>query len=145
MNIAVGADHRGYAQKELLKNKRELAGHTIEWVDAGAFDAQRSDYPEYAQLVAQKVSAHEVDCGILLCGTGTGMAMAANRFAAVHAGVAWNVTVAQRCKEEDNVNVLVIPSDFVDDAQMVAMVQAWLTAKFKNGRYEQRIDMIDVI
>jgi ribose 5-phosphate isomerase B len=143
MKIVIGADHRGFAHKEVLKRQTHIAGHTLSWIDAGAFNEERSDYPEYAQIAAGMIIDHEADCGILLCATGVGMAVAANRFPHIYAAVVWNNEVARRCKEDDNTNILVIPSDFVSDDQIFEMVRVWLEASFKGGRYQQRLSMID--
>ena len=79
----------------------------------------------------------------MLCATGVGMAIAANRFPNIYAGLAWNEEIARLSKEDDNVNVLVLPSDFVSNEQMIAMTRAWLSAQFNEGRYAKRIAMID--
>jgi ribose 5-phosphate isomerase B len=81
--------------------------------------------------------------GILLCGTGVGMAITANRFPGVYAGLVWNEEIARLAKEDDKVNILVLPADFVSLDQLVAMVKAWQTAQFNEGRYAKRIAMID--
>ncbi len=143
MKIAIGADHRGYAHKQFLLQHAMIADMPIEWIDVGAHDQERSDYPEFAKLVAEKVSAGEVDRGILICGSGIGMAVAANRFSGVYAAIVWNEQVAKISREDDYSNVLVVPSDFVNKEQSLAMVDAWLHATFRGGRYKQRIDMID--
>ena len=80
--------------------------------------------------------------GVLLCGTGGGMAIAANRYKDIYAVVAWNVEIARRCKQEDNANVLVLPCDFIAKDDAVIMINEWLSQEFKGGRYAQRIAMI---
>jgi ribose 5-phosphate isomerase B len=143
MKIALGTDHRGFVLKELLKKHASIAGKNIEWIDCGAYDADRSDYPIFADRVCAAMQDKSVDSGILLCGSGVGMSIAANRRAGIFAALAWNQDVARQCKQEDNANVLVLPADFISEAQMLAMVTAWLGATFKGGRYQERIKMID--
>lgn len=141
MNIAIGADHRGFAYKEFIKKQFPA----IEWHDVGADSAERSDYPAFSTLVCDLILQGKVQAGVLICGSGVGMAIAANRYKNIYAGVVWNEQVACVGKEDDNVNVLVIPSDFVTQEMAVACIKAWMGASFKHGRYQERIDMIDQI
>lgn len=139
MKIAIGADHRGFAQKEFIKQYIS----SVEWIDVGTYTTDRTDYPIYAIKVVDLVTHNQVDYGILLCASGGGMAIVANRYAHIYAVAAWNVEIAQQCKAEDNANVLVLPSDFVTNDDAVAMINIWLTTTFKGGRYAERIAMID--
>ncbi len=139
MKIAIGADHRGFALKEFLKREMEM----IEWVDVGAFDTERSDYPTFAHHVAQKIMSGDVTHGILICGSGAGISIAANRHQGIFAGVVWNDNVVRAAKADDNINVLVIPSDFVSMQEAMRFVRIWLETKFKEGRYQERLDMIE--
>ena len=144
ISIAIGADHRGFKLKEFLKQQHSCAGHTIAWQDCGACDDQRSDYPIFAHLVCQQMLTDHIMYGVLLCGTGVGMAIAANRFEGIYAAVAWNIDIARLAREDDNCNVLVIPADFCDEQLAWRMVEVWLASKFKEGRYAERIGLIDV-
>lgn len=143
INIVVGADHRGYAMKEYLKQTQLSTIYNLEWVDVGAYNDERSDYPFFAQEVAKLIVAGKASLGILLCGTGIGMAIAANRFKGIYAGLVWNEEVARLSKEDDNVNVLVLPSDFVSLNDAEKMVNVWLHASFKGEEYRERLCMID--
>jgi ribose 5-phosphate isomerase B len=160
MKIAIGADHRGFEYKEYIKKNlvldfqhspaqagfaRESTPGDLRFIDIGAFTSQRSDYPEYAIAVAELVASGAADCGIVICGSGIGMAVAANRYQGVYAGILWNEVVARFAREHDNINIASIPSDFVSDKQAVSILQAWLTSRFLGGRYQKRIDMIDAI
>ncbi len=140
MKIAIGADHKGFAQKERIKKN---LNESIDWIDVGAFDAQRTDYPIFAQKVTQLIQRKEVQAGVLLCATGIGMAIAANRFDGIYAGLVWNKEIATLAKEDDNMNVLVIPSDFVSNDQLIPIITSWLDAHFKGERYQQRLDIIN--
>lgn len=143
INIAVSADHRGYIFKEYLKLQTQLGNYAIVWHDFGTFSPERTDYPPFAQDVVHAIRKGEVQLGIVLCGSGIGMAIAANRFPGIYAGVAWNPDVARKAKEDDNVNVLSIPADFVQQDDLKKLVEAWLSATFKQGRYADRLAMID--
>lgn len=139
MKLAIGADHHGFPGKEYLKQQLT----DIEWLDVGTFNTERTDYPLFAKKVCEAILKGQAQQGILLCGTGVGMAIAANRFTGIYAGLAWNKEVARLAKEDDNVNVLVLPSEFVTNEQMVVIVSEWLSAQFNEGRYATRIAMID--
>jgi ribose 5-phosphate isomerase B len=143
LTIALGTDHRGYDYKLVIQNGVSLETKHINWIDVGAFSAERSDYPSFAVSVVRAVRSGQAHAGILLCGTGIGMAIAANRFEGIYAGVAWNAEVARRAREEDHVNILVLPADYITPAQSIPIIQAWLEATAKSGRYADRIAMID--
>lgn len=145
MKLAIGADHRGFEYKEYIQAHKFVTPSAISWLDVGTFTADRTDYPLYATQVAELVAAGTVDRGILICGSGIGMVIAANRYKGVYAAIAWNETVAHFAAEHDKVNVLSIPSDFVTEHMAVAMIQEWLSTSFLGGRYQQRIDLIDKI
>ena len=146
MKIIIGSDHRGFAYKQLIQEQmRDIDLTPIEWIDVGAFDKERSDYPQFAIDVAQRIVQKQAQFGVLLCGSGVGMAIAANRFPGIYAAIAWSEEAAIMGREDDNTNVLVIPSDFVSGEQAVPILRAWLRAEFKKGRYQERLDMIDKI
>ncbi len=145
MNIAIGADHRGFACKAYLKQYVVGKDDPIAWIDVGAFDDERSDYPVFAEAVSSSILSGDAQRGVLICGSGVGMAIVANRYPTLLAGVVWNEEVARKSHEHDKTNILVIPSDFVTKEQAVVLVNAWLEAKFKGGRYQERIDMINKI
>jgi ribose 5-phosphate isomerase B len=145
IRLAIGADHRGFVLKNFLKEYKNIGHYTIEWHDVGAYTKERSDYPVFACAAAQLVCNKTVDAGIIICATGVGMAVVANRFKGVYAGVAWNEETAALAKQDDNSNMLVLPASFITQQQAHAMVSAWLLAKFKGGRYAQRIALIDTI
>jgi ribose 5-phosphate isomerase B len=143
MIIAIGNDHHGFKQKKIIKEQLQLTHRTIEWLDVGSFSAERVDYPSYGIAVARALRKGKAQYGILLCGTGVGMTIVTNRFKGIYAALAWNEELAHKSKEDDNANILVIPSDYVTNEQAVSMIAAWLSAQFKGGRYQDRITMID--
>jgi ribose 5-phosphate isomerase B len=143
LKIAIGTDHRGFDHKNVIQNGVSNDVRHIEWIDVGCFSKERTDYPHYALEVVKLIQDKKADVGILLCGTGIGMAVAANRFEGMFAGVVWNTQTAQRAKEEDNINILVLPADYITAQQAVQLVMIWLDTQFKGGRYQERIEMID--
>lgn len=143
MHIAIGADHRGFEHKEYIKQHASLYQMHIQWHNVGAFNDERSDYPEFVKSVCDLVLQGKVERGILLCGSGVGMSIAANRFAGIYAGLVWSTEVARMSRADDNTNVLVLPADFVTAELSVEIIKGWLETEFKNGRYKQRLEMID--
>lgn len=139
MKIAIGADHRGFRLKEFIK--KHVA--SVEWIDVGTHNEDRTDYPLYAAQVIDCMKADQAQYGVLICASGGGMAIAANRYSTIYAVVVWNAHIAELSKTEDNCNVLVFPSDFITPEDSLAMIQVWLEAKFKGGRYAERIAMLD--
>ena len=143
LHIAIGTDHRGFKQKELLKQMQSLAGCIIAWQDVGCMSEKRCDYPPFAQAVCKLILEKKADYGILLCGSGIGMSIAANRFSGIYAGLVWNPTIARVAREDDHINVLVLPADYLTPHEVVAITTAWLSAQEKSGRYVDRLTMID--
>jgi len=141
MKIAIGADHRGFAYKEYIRTHCTQ----LMWVDVGAATDARSDYPIFAHRVCSAMQAGLVDKGVLLCATGVGMAIAANRFVGIYAAVAWHIQIARLSVEHDKVNLLVLPTDYLSCQQSVEIIDAWLSAQFLGDRYQKRIDMIDAL
>ncbi|MGB8467883.1 MAG: RpiB/LacA/LacB family sugar-phosphate isomerase [Candidatus Babeliales bacterium] len=141
--LAIGTDHRGYALKEQLIAIRTVGSFAITWADVGCNSAERTDYPPYADAVVQEMMSHRARFGILLCGTGHGMAIAANRHKKIYAAVVWHESMAVSAKQDDNANILVFPADSMTVEKVVACITAWLNSAFKGGRYAERLAMID--
>ena len=119
----------------------------VQWDDVGAPNAQRSDYPVFAKKVVSAILEDESEFGILICGSGVGMGITANRFKGIYAGLCFTPEMATVARSDDNINVLVLASDFLEHQQAVdivaAVIQAWGAQTFKGGRYQERLDMID--
>jgi ribose 5-phosphate isomerase B len=137
VKVALGADHRGFALKEELK--RWLAGRGHEVIDCGPGNADRVDYPDYAFKVADLVARRRVDRGILMCSTGIGMSIAANRFAKVRAALCSGTRYARLSREHNDANVLCLGADFVSAALAQRIVGVWLKAEFTGGRHARRV------
>lgn len=139
--IPIGADHAGFALKERLK--RELSTLGYEPLDLGTSSEASTDYPDYAHPVAERVEQGTAQRAVLLCGTGLGMAYAANRHHGVRAAVAWTPEVARLARAHNDANILVLPARFVTEEEGVAILRAWLTEPFEGGRHQRRVEKIE--
>ncbi|HTY08287.1 MAG TPA: ribose 5-phosphate isomerase B [Candidatus Edwardsbacteria bacterium] len=140
MNVAIGADHRGYPLKERLKNA--FAGQRIEFTDFGTKNTESCDYPDFAIPVAEAVAAGSAERGILICSSGNGMLIAANKVKGVRAAIAFTPEMARLSRLHNDANVLAIPADYLDPQLVPAIVRVWLETPFEGGRHERRINKI---
>lgn len=141
--IAIGADHGGYKLKEEIKRYLEEKG--IECIDIGTYSEERTDYPIYAEKVAQKIVSGECDKGIILCRSGAGVAMVANKFKGIRAASIHNEVEAKFAKSDDNINVLTLGGDYITVNEAICIIRNWIATEFKGGRYQERIDMVEKI
>ena len=139
--IPIGSDHAGFALKQAQINELRAAGYDPD--DVGTYSTESTDYPDFAHAVASRVEHGEAARGILLCGTGLGMAYAANRHPGVRAAVTWTPEVAALARSHNDANVLVLPARFVTEAEAVSILRAWLTTPFEGGRHARRIAKIE--
>ena len=140
MKIAIGADHAGFEEKERLKPLLKELG--VEFEDFGAVSTDSVDYPDFAAKVARKVADGEFDQGLLVCGSGTGMAIAANKVHGVRAAVAWNEETARLAREHNDANILALGARTTPEQEIPKIVRAWIEAKFAGGRHEKRVEKI---
>jgi ribose 5-phosphate isomerase B len=143
MKIAVGSDNRGFALKGRLVQMLREAGHEVE--DAGTCESQQVDYTDFAEVVSRKVSRGEAERGILICGTGIGMAITANKFPGVRAATAHDVLTAEMCRRHNDVNVLCLSGDMLGERPIDDMISIWINTPFEGGRHARRLDKIRVI
>lgn len=143
MKIAIGADHAGFEEKEKVKKTLDRLG--VEYTDMGTNSTESVDYPDFAQKVGEAVAAGEYDRGILVCGSGTGMAIAANKVPGIRAAVAWNEEIAKLSRHHNNANVLALAARFIPDEEQEKIVKAWLETGFDGGRHERRVEKIEQI
>ncbi len=141
--VALGCDHGGYELKEEIK--KYLDEIDVKYKDFGTYNKERTDYPIYAEKVAKSIQAKECDCGILLCRSGAGMTIAANKFKGIRAALGVNEEIAQASKADDDVNVLVLPAQYITLSAAIASIRAWIATEFKGGRYSERLQMIKEI
>jgi ribose 5-phosphate isomerase B len=144
MKIALGSDHGGYNLKQALIPF--LQERDILVADAGTNNSEESvDYPDFAERVALLVSHNEADAGILICGTGIGISIAANKFPGIRAALVTDDFMARMAKEHNNANILVLGGRVLDEQKACDLVGAWLDAKFEGGRHQGRLDKITEI
>jgi ribose 5-phosphate isomerase B len=140
MKIAMGADHAGYELKDKIRQHLEKKGFQVE--DEGTRSGESVDYPDYARLVARDVSRGRADLGILVCGSGIGMAMAANKVAGVRAANVTSEYEAQMSREHNNANVLALGARILKEDEALRIVDKWLATSFAGGRHERRVEKI---
>jgi ribose 5-phosphate isomerase B len=133
MKIALGSDHRGYQLKGRLDKALRELGHEV--IDVGVADSHRVDYTDYAEVVSQKVAAGDVDRGILICGTGIGMAITANKFPGVRAATVHDELTAEMCRRHNDVNVLCLSGDMLGERPIDDMIDIWLKADGMPGAW----------
>lgn len=143
MKIAIGADHAGFLLKESLRKELVRQGHVVD--DHGTSNQESCDYPDYARLVAQDVAAGRADFGVLVCFTGTGMVISANKVAGVRAAWAANADEVGLARAHNNANVLAIGSKYTSEEAAVEMVNVFLRTDFEGGRHQRRVNKIGAI
>ena len=136
--IAIGSDHAGYEYKEMLVDYLVSEGYQVE--DVGPFSADSVDYPDFIHPVAEKIESHQAELGIILCGSGNGAAITANKHQAIRAAIAWNEDLATLARQHNDANILSIPARFVSKELAVAMVDVFLKTEFEGGRHQRRVD-----
>jgi ribose 5-phosphate isomerase B len=143
MRIAIGSDHAGFRLKEeLVKHLREK-GSEVE--DEGTRSEESTDYPGYAHAVADAVTSGKADLGIVICGSGNGVNITANKHHGIRSALAWNVEVAQLGRQHNNANVLALPARYLSGAEAMAITDAFLAASFEGGRHQRRVAGIEHI
>ena len=140
MRIALAADHAGYAEKERLK--AVLSDLGIEFDDLGTRSEDSVDYPDFARAVAEQVADGRVEQGLLVCGSGTGMAITANKVPGVRAAVAWSEETARLARQHNNANVLAIGARTTPPTDIPKIVRAWFSTDFEGGRHATRVNKI---
>jgi ribose 5-phosphate isomerase B len=143
MQIGLACDHGGFELKEELKAFLTSVG--VEPVDMGSFNEESVDYPDYGVLVAEKVSRGDLERGILICGTGIGMSIVANKFPGVRAALANDLYSARCSREHNDANVLVIGGRIIGRGMALEIVKVWLNTSFAGGRHQRRIDKIKAL
>ena len=140
--IPIASDHAGFELKEKLK--QQLAALGFEVQDLGTYSPASADYADFAHPLAEVVGKGDVKRGVLLCGTGLGMAYAANRHPHVRAAVAWTPEIAALARKHNDANVLVLPARFVSEEDGEAILKTWLETPFEGGRHERRVEKIEL-
>lgn len=141
--IALGCDHGGFKLKEEIKKYLDELG--LEYKDFGAYNEERTDYPIYAKKVAEEVSTKRCELGILVCRSGTGMTIVANKFRGVRAANFTNEEETRLSKSDDDINIAVFGGDYITPNEAIRMLRIWIATEFKGGRYLERLQMIQDI
>lgn len=136
--IAIGSDHAGFEEKENVKKILDELG--VEYEDVGTFSTDSVDYPDFAQKVGEKVSGGEAEQGILVCGSGIGVSIAANKINGIRAALAWNEETARLSRQHNNANVLTIGARVTPQEDIPKIVKSWLEAEFEGGRHAGRVE-----
>lgn len=138
--IALGADHAGFQYKDAIAALLKQKGFQVK--DYGTHDADSVDYPDFAHPVANAVESGEAVLGVLVCGSGNGVAITANKHQDIRAALCWNVDIAQLAKQHNNANIICIPARFVELSTAEEMVEAFLSTPFEGGRHQNRVAKI---
>lgn len=140
MKIAIGCDHAGFELKEKLKSYLESKEWDIK--DFGAYSEERADYPDFAHLVANAVEKKEADYGLLMCGSGNGINMTANKHKGIRSALCWNAEIAELARLHNDANILTLPARFITEEEAKKCVEVFYTTEFEGGRHTGRINKI---
>jgi ribose 5-phosphate isomerase B len=138
MKLAIGCDHAGFSLKEFLKSNF----NEIDWLDKGCYSPDSVDYPDLAHAVARSIEDEETELGILICGSGNGISIAANKHAGIRAAIAWKPELASLARQHNDANILSLPARFISESEAIEIVKAFLEASFEGGRHQTRVDKI---
>lgn len=142
MHIAISCDHAGFDLKEKIKSVLTQQGHTVK--DFGPQTPERMDYPDAIHPLAKAIDSGEFEQGIIICGSGNGVAMTANKYPNVRAGIAWEPELAELTRQHNNANVLSLPARFISEEVALACVDKFLHTAFEGGRHEARVNKIAI-
>jgi ribose 5-phosphate isomerase B len=140
MRIAIGSDHRGFALKGVFSNHLRKSGREV--LDFGCSSEDSVDYPDFALQVAQAVARRRANLGILICSSGIGMSITANKVRGVRAALCFNELMAARSRQHNDANVLCLGADYISRRKALATLDAWLSAEFEGGRHKRRLNKI---
>ncbi len=140
MKIAIGGDHAGFEYKEEIISKLKAEG--VEVTDCGPFSLESCDYPDFVHPVADAVENDDVDLGIIICGSGNGVAMTANKHQGIRAALAWDVEIAELARTHNDANIVSIPARYVSLEKAKQIADVFLKTDFEGGRHQRRVDKI---
>ena len=140
MNIAIGCDHAGFPYKDGLVAMLQSQGHMV--LDFGTHSFDSVDYPDFAHAVAEAVEGGQADRGVLLCGSGNGVAITANKHQHIRCALCWTEELAALARQHNNANVIALPARYVPEILAQAMVRIFLNTEFEGGRHGRRVDKI---
>jgi ribose 5-phosphate isomerase B len=140
LKIAIGCDHAGFLLKEELKSYIEKRGNSVK--DFGCYSEERADYPDAAHAVAKSVTSKESEIGILICGSGNGINMTANKHQEIRSALCWNKEIAELARLHNDANIIALPARFITIKEAIEMVDVFLQTNFEGGRHSQRVNKI---
>ena len=141
MRVYIASDHAGYAMKEAIKRH---FSDVFEWEDLGTHSSESVDYPDFAHPLAEAVAKSPENRAVLLCGTGNGVAMTANKHTDVRAALCWNTEIAALARQHNNANVVVLPARFIPEEEAFAIVNTFFNTPFEGGRHARRVEKINI-
>jgi ribose 5-phosphate isomerase B len=140
--ISIGSDHAGFELKEKVKEHLKSKGFQV--LDKGCFSPDRADYPDYGHAVALSVTHKESELGILLCGSGVGISISANKHKGIRAALCWNPEIAKLSRQHNDANVLVLPARFISAEAAFECADIFISEQFEGGRHQARVDKIEI-
>jgi ribose 5-phosphate isomerase B len=141
MIIALGADHGGFLAKTNIINYLKEQGHEV--IDMGCNSLDSCDYPVFGLKVGEAVASKQADIGIVVCSSGVGISISANKVKGIRCGLAWNPTIASLVRAHNNCNVLAVPGKYLSDSEVLEIIKAFLETEFEGGRHARRVEIID--
>lgn len=142
IKIAIGSDHAGFELKEKLITYLKSRSSTV--IDKGCYSSERADYPDYGHAVAMAVLNKEAQFGILMCGSGNGINITANKHKGIRAALCWNSEIAALARQHNDANILVLPARYMSVEEAYKCIDVFLTEKFEGGRHQDRVEKIDI-
>lgn len=139
IKIAIGCDHAGFNLKEVIKTTFQ---DSYEFIDFGCNGPDSVDYPDHAHPVANAVESDDALLGILICGSGNGINMTANKHAGIRSALCWETEIASLARQHNNANIVALPARYLDDNKAIKIVEAFLSTSFEGGRHERRVEKI---
>jgi len=140
MKIAIGADHAGYDLKKVIINFLNEKGHEIE--DFGCHSEESIDYPDYAHPVCESIESGKNEFGVLICGSGNGISMAANKHSGIRAALSWEAEIAKLGRLHNDANIVSLPARFITEENAVKIIDVFFSTDFEGGRHQRRVDKI---
>jgi ribose 5-phosphate isomerase B len=140
--VPIGADHAGFELKENLRKYLTDKGFSVE--DKGTFNNERADYPDFGHAVATYVSSNPGSLGILICGSGNGIAITANKHKGIRAALCWNSEIAALSRQHNDANILVLPARYISAEEAKKCIDVFLKEKFEGGRHQSRVEKIEL-
>ncbi len=140
MKIAIGSDHAGFGLKAKLITFLEAEGHHVK--DFGCYSEDSIDYPDYAHPVANELEGHGADFGVLICGSGNGISMTANKHQGIRCALCWTPEIASLARQHNDANILSLPARFISEELAIEILQAFISTQFEGGRHATRVGKI---